>query len=231
MTACATADQTPRPAQHGSDPQPAMRPVAETTATAMTTSPAKTPTPPPQSGHPTSASVALQGQLSIKLLAMGEQAAKGVSMGFFFEGQPEAGRLELMTPMGSQIAQVGWSTKGAWLRGSGSGAAPTPPEPMLGPEHATGAVDDGVARFESIEALSAHVLGEAIPLQTLIHWMQGHPDPARPSVGHKDAASPAGQFTQDGWLIDTREWPRRLQATRPANGGLRGIQIRVHLDR
>lgn len=160
---------------------------------------------------------------------MGDQAAKGVSFGFFFDGQPEAGRLELMTPMGSQIAQVGWSAEGAWLRRDGG--APPPAEPMLGPDATAGAIDDGIARFESIDALSTHVLGEAIPLQTLIHWMQGHPDPARPSAVLTEAASSAGQFTQDGWLIDTRDWPRRLQATRPANGGLRGIHIRVHLDR
>ncbi len=175
------------------------------------------------------ASIELQGQLSIKLQATEDQPAKGVSLGFFFSGLPEAGRLELMTPMGSQIAQVGWSSAGAWLRRDGGSRSLLGAPP--GVDAFTQAMGDGIDRFNSIDALSAHVLGEAIPLQTLIHWMQGHPDPTRPSLPPADAAATDGQFTQDGWLVDTRNWPRRLQATRQASHNLRGIQIRVHLDR
>ena len=185
-------------------------------------------TPAPQAAP----DIDLQGQISIKLLAMDDLPAKGVSLGFFFHGQPDAGRLDLMTPLGSQIAQVGWSTTGAWLRRSGGSGGDAPPESRFGNDlSATASPDDGLERFDNIGALSERVLGEAIPLQTLIHWMHGRADPQRPSTAAPDAELATGTFTQDGWLIDTREWPRRLQAQRAASPGLRGIQLKIHLDR
>lgn len=174
----------------------------------------------------------LQGQISIKLLATREQPAKGVSLGFFFHGQPQAGRLELMTPLGSQIAQVGWGPAGAWLRRDGASNTDAPPESRFGTDLSTQPTsDDGQERFDSMQSLSERVLGEAIPLQTLIHWMQGRADPTRTSTHAPEDGLTAGTFTQDGWLIDTRDWPRRLEVQRPANERLRGVQIKVHLDR
>lgn len=178
------------------------------------------------------AAIDLQGQLSIKLQATAELPAKGVSLGFFFHGQPEAGRLDLMTPLGSQIAQVGWGPSGAWLRRDGGGITEGPPESRFGTDlSAPSPTDQGVERFDSIQTLSERALGEAIPLQTLIHWMQGHADPARVSTPEPEGSPDAGTFTQDGWRIDTRDWPRRLQAQRAASAQLRGIQIKVHFDR
>lgn len=177
------------------------------------------------------AAIDLQGQLSIKLQALGDQPAKGVSLGFFFHGHPGAGRLELMTPLGSQIAQVGWTRAGAWLQRAGGRVGDPPPDSSFGPDFPASAPDDGRERFDSVDAMSERVLGEAIPLQTLIHWMQGRADPDRPSVMPPDANLAPGTFTQDGWLIDTREWPRLLQAVRTAGPTLRGMQIKVRLDR
>lgn len=170
-----------------------------------------------------SPAIDLQGQIGVKLQAFGDLPAKGISLGFFFHGRPDEGRLDLMTPLGSQLAQAGWTPAGAWLRRAGSDA---PPETSFGADLAP-----SPERFDSIDALSERVLGEAIPLQTLVHWMQGHADPARPSIAGPADNLEAGTFTQDGWLIDTREWPRRLQATRAASERLRGIQIKVYLDR
>ncbi len=165
--------------------------------------------------------IELQGQLSIKLQAFGNTPAQGVSLGFFFSGHPEAGRLDLMTPLGSQVAQVGWTTSGAWLLRHGSQA----PANAGSTTH-----DDGLERFDSIDVLSERLLGEGIPLQTLMHWLQGHPAPEHASTIGPDSGLTAGTFTQDGWLIDTRESPRRIEALRAASDHVRGILIKVYLD-
>lgn len=150
----------------------------------------------------------LQGQLSIKLQATAREAAQGSSLGFFFSGQPEAGQLDLMTPLGSQLAQVRWDATGASLRQGGDG-------------------EDEAIRFGHLDELTTQVLGEPLPLATLIHWMQGRPDPGLP-VRTGDTA---GTFTQLDWLIDTRELHRhRLSASRPASAERRGAIIKVHLD-
>lgn len=223
LAGCASAWRTP-----SADAAIAPTPAPSSASTAADTV-AAAPTLPP----PAAADIDLQGQISIKLLATDDLPAKGVSLGFFFQGQPDAGRLDLMTPLGSQIAQVGWNPAGAWLRRAGGTiSSDAAPESRFGSNlSAAPSPDDGLERFESIGALSERVLGEAIPLQTLVHWMQGRADPLRPSTAAPDAGLAAGTFTQDGWLIDTREWPRRLLASRPAGPGLRGIQIKVHLDR
>jgi len=228
MAGCASAGRTPSTAATEAMPSAATSSDMSTTATTQQHATNRT-TAPPES--PESPAVDLQGQLSIKLLAMDDLPAKGVSLGFFFHGRPDTGRLDLMTPLGSQIAQVGWAPTGAWLRRAG-GASDAPPESRFGRNlSAAPAPDEDTERFDSIGTLSERVLGEAIPLQTLIHWIQGHADPERPSTAAPAAGLATGTFTQDGWLIDTRGWPDRIQAYRSANPGLRGIQIKVHLDR
>jgi outer membrane lipoprotein LolB len=148
------------------------------------------------------ASIELQGQLSIKLDAAVDQAASGISLGFFFTGDDRSGRLDLMTLMGSQIAQVGWRPDEAWL------------------------IDDkGRTPYPSLEALSQETLGEALPLQALVHWMNGRPDPSLNS-----AATNTG-FEQLGWQVDTQQiHQKRLQANRPATAMQRGAHIKVYLD-
>ncbi len=146
--------------------------------------------------------IELQGQLSIKLEAFGEQAATGVSLGFFFTGDDRSGRLDLMTLMGSQIAQVGWRPDEAWLINN-KGRTPYP----------------------SLEALSQETLGEALPLRALVHWMNGRPDPSVNSTTTNTG------FEQLGWQVDTQQiHQKRLQANRPATAMQRGAHIKVYLD-
>lgn len=146
----------------------------------------------------------LQGQLSIKLQAFADQAAKGISLGFFFTGHEHIGQLELMTAMGSQFAQLHWNLDGAWLRDGQQ-------------EHF----------FYSLNDLSAQVLGEPLPLAALMHWAQGRPAPGiAPATDLGEHA-----FTQIGWRIDTREHAiGRLTAERAASPQQRGITLRVRLD-
>ncbi|MDD2978143.1 lipoprotein insertase outer membrane protein LolB [Aquabacterium sp.] len=151
------------------------------------------------------ARLALQGQLSLKLLAWQDLPAKGLSLGFFFSGHTDQGLLDLMTPLGTLMAQVGWHADEAWVVNQ-----------------------DGRQAYPTLDELSRQTLGEALPLRSLVHWMQGQPDPTQPST----PGDQAGVFEQAGWHIDTREIAeQRIQATRSANEQQRAIHIKVYLDR
>lgn len=148
--------------------------------------------------------LALQGQLSIKLLAFQGLDAKGMSMGFFFNGGPQGGQLDLMTPLGSQVARVHWTPTDAWLQ-----------------------TDQGERHFATLGELSAEVLGEPLPLAALMNWVQGRPDPGLPDPTNATPTS----FEQSGWQIDTTDIGiGRLNAQRPASASLRGITVRIRLD-
>jgi outer membrane lipoprotein LolB len=146
--------------------------------------------------------------MGIKLAAWQAEPARGMSFGFFFQGQVERGSLSLMTPLGSQVAQVEWAPASATLRRIGPGGG-----------------ED--IRRGSIEELAEAALGEALPLQTLVHWMQGRPDPTLPHT----QATEAGTFEQRGWVIDTSGRAQgRILATRQGQPGLRDARILVRLD-
>lgn len=149
--------------------------------------------------------VDLQGQMSVKLSAFADQPAKGLSLGFFFSGNTDTGQLDLMTLMGSQMAQVNWQPGEAWLVN-----------------------DKGRTRYDNLDSLSEAALGEPLPLRQLVHWMQGHPDPELPSAPGPEAST----FIQQGWLIDARELPnKKLNARRDATPLQRGVQLKIYLDR
>jgi outer membrane biogenesis lipoprotein LolB len=147
----------------------------------------------------------LQGQISVKVSTHLEQAARGISLGFFYQGNDQSGQIDLMTLMGSQIAQVSWQDQCAWLD-----------------------KDQTRQSFSSLDELSLNALGEVLPLRALSYWMQGLPAPFMPSqIGNQ-----AGQFEQAGWLVDTREQTQqRLQAQRPASATQGAVLIKIHLDR
>lgn len=147
----------------------------------------------------------LQGQMSIKLAAHADQSAKGLSLGFFFSGNTDVGQLDLMTLMGSQIAQVSWQPGEAWLTN-----------------------EKGRQRYDNLDELSIAALGENLPLRSLVQWMQGQPDLDLPSL----PGPQANTFLQEGWLIDTSELPeKKLHATRSASPTQRGVQLKIYLDR
>jgi outer membrane lipoprotein LolB len=199
LGACQTAPVT-RVQAGGEGPDCGPSPGAMSQAFAASGSPAIAPP-----AMPSGPALSLQGQMSLKLDAFGEQAAQGISLGFFFNGRAQAGELALMTLMGSQVAQLRWAPQEAELTDS-----------------------QGPHRYPSLAALSEAALGEALPLDTLIHWMQGRADPSLPvRVG----AEP-DTFEQLGWLIDTRQMDeKKLTATRAPSSRVRGARIKVYLDR
>jgi outer membrane biogenesis lipoprotein LolB len=92
----------------------------------------------------------LQGQLSIKLSAFANQSGQGISLGFFFSGNTDTGQLDLITLMGSQMAQVNWTPDAAWLTN-----------------------DKGTHHYASLDELSQAALAESLPLRSMVYWMQG----------------------------------------------------------
>ncbi len=200
LAACQSAPIAPMAGTAPEDCRPATAPdvAAQAAATAMTTAPAR-------AAQTLGPALALQGQLSVKLEAFGEQAAKGLSLGFFFNGRASDGQMDLMTLMGSQVAKLQWSSGHAELTDT-----------------------NGTHHYPTLAALSEAALGEALPLDTLVHWMQGRADPALPvRIGGEPDT-----FEQLGWLIDARQiTEKKLSATRSATPGLRGVRIKVYLDR
>lgn len=147
----------------------------------------------------------LQGQLSIKLQAFQDQEAKGISLGFFFTGTQQLGQLDLMTPLGSQMAQVRWTQTDAWLQ-----------------------TEQGQRHFDTLDQLSQETLGEPIPLSALMYWIKGEAAPHLAAPTETQSQS----FEQAGWIITTTDVAQgSVSARRPASAQQRGIALKVRLDR
>ena len=154
-----------------------------------------TPNPPAEQAPPPVAMQEWEGRMSIKLEAHEGLEAEGLSLAFHLQVQGPQGKLSLMTPLGTQMAQIEWD-----------------------PEHVELRDSDGKRQFNTLSELSEALLGEALPLDVLPHWLDGHPAPALPSTPQD---TPAG-FTQAGWMVDLDGLERSLiVARRPAQPGLR----------
>ncbi len=146
-----------------------------------------------------------QGHLSVKLGAFGSLPADGQSFTFFLKATTGEGQLDLMTPLGTQLAQVTWNAQSAHLDSS-----------------------EGRSSYGSLNELSAQLLGEDIPVQALPHWLQGVP---APELATSQVLPDQSGFEQAGWQIDTRLLMQgRLQATRAETASQRLITIKVRLE-
>lgn len=158
--------------------------------------------PPP--GRPDTPARTWEGQMSVKLEAHAGLAADGTTFSFVLAlSDADTGQLALMTPMGTQVAQVDWSAQGAQLH-------------------------DGQGRrdYADLDSLSLALMGEVLPLRALPHWLDGQPDPTLPATPLETG------FDQAGWRVDLSQFDQaRLRATRAATDVQRGIQIRARLTR
>ena len=144
--------------------------------------------------------------MSLKLAAFGQEAAKGVQMTFSLEGTPAKGTLDLSTPLGTRMASVQWHERMAVLRTS-----------------------DGEQPFDSLDALTRHVLGEPLPIPALMAWLEGTPSPGQPWEGQTPGNQQ--QFTQAGWQVDLRERASGyIDAQRAPTATQRGVTLRVRID-
>lgn len=146
--------------------------------------------------------VRLSGRLSVQVAGGQGGTAQGGNALFDLTGSPAAGQLELSTPLGSLLARARWSGTEVLLQ--------TPNEER---------------RFETLDALTRELLGEAIPVTALFDWLHGRPWPQVPSTPLTGSAG----FLQLGWEIDLSQFDEGLVlAKRPAEPA---VTLRARLER
>lgn len=153
-------------------------------------------TPPP-------AQAPLSGRLVVKVGASGERPAQSHTVAFELSGDERDGQMKLLGPLGAQLALARWSAGGASLQDA-----------------------QGTRSFPDLATLADEALGEPLPLDALLHWLQGRPWPRAPHGVRSDGV--AG-FTQLGWAIDLGRYAvdGLVEAVRVAPPGL---SVRVKLD-
>lgn len=139
------------------------------------------------------------GRLSLTVAASGQQPAQSISAAFDLRGNGERGELRLSSPLGLQLVHAQWSAGRASLNTGGA-----------------------VQQFDSLDELSRHALGEALPLAALPDWLAGRPWPAAPHLAL------ASGFEQLGWRVDLSRrgegWVTASRAAPPA------LALRIRLD-
>ncbi len=149
------------------------------------------------------------GRLVLKLAAFGQESAQGVNVAFDLQGNPKQGQLDMSTPMGTLVAQVRWQESKATLTTA-----------------------DGAESYDSLDALTQRVLGESLPVATMMSWLQGRPAPAPAWTTALAGQTSPKQFVQAGWQVDLRELDRgTLLAERLGTPTQRGATLRLRLDR
>jgi outer membrane lipoprotein LolB len=156
-----------------------------------------------------------EGRLSLKLGAFGPAPASGSQMAFELDVKRNDGTLALATPLGTRMAMVRWKA---------AAEATT--------VHAQLETSEGIQAFSSLEDLTQQLLGEALPLQAMLHWMQGHPAPGLTfeAAAGQNPATP-NTFKQAGWLVDASELAHgRLNAQREESPLQRSVTLRLRFD-
>ena len=117
----------------------------------------------------------LGGRISVSVAGDAHKRGTGGAASFELFGGPQAGRLELTSPLGSLVARASWKPGLVTLK--------TP---------------DDERRFDDLDALTRELLGEAVPVAALFDWLQARPWPAAP---HQKTAT---GFEQLGWRIEPK---------------------------
>jgi outer membrane lipoprotein LolB len=146
----------------------------------------------------------LAGRLALRIDASEGVDARSVTAAFELQGQPEAGRLDLSTPLGSRMAEARWA-----------------------PGRVVLVTPQGEMPYPDLDALTRDVLGESLPVAALFDWLHGRP---WPGATHVALANPAGAgFRQLGWNVDlTRFSDASIAAVRERAPS---VTVRVKLDR
>ena len=146
----------------------------------------------------------LSGRLAVKVDGEGGAAPRSVSAGFELQGDPQRGRLNLSTPLGSVLAQARWAP--------GSVALVTP---------------QGERQFADLDALTGEVLGESLPVAALFDWLRGRPWPGAASTVSVPPAEPG--FAQLGWIVSLARFDQAwIVATRQSPPT---VTVRAKVDR
>jgi outer membrane lipoprotein LolB len=157
----------------------------------------------PQSTDVASGEV-LSGRLTVKIDGTDGASPRSVSAAFDLQGNPQAGRLNLSTPLGSVMAQARWDPGAVVL-----------------------ATPQGQRSFMDLDGLTREVLGESLPVAALFDWLRGRPWPGAPSTATVAPAEPG--FEQLGWVVSLAHFDEAWIAARRERAPV--VTVRAKVDR
>ncbi len=154
----------------------------------------------PRSAAPPGGDV-FSGRLAVR--ADGPDETRSMTATFELHGRPEAGELNLSSPLGTVLGQARWSP--------GQVVLVTP---------------QGTTPYPDLDALTREVLGESLPVAALFDWLKGRPWPGAPS---RAAGADRPGFRQLGWVVDLAGYAdAAVTAVREQPPA---VTVRVKLDR
>jgi outer membrane lipoprotein LolB len=95
---------------------------------------------------------AWEGRLSVQVAG---EPPQRISANFFLEGTARRASLTLNSPLGTRMARMQWDATSATLE-----------------------LGDQKRSFESVDAMTTHTLGSAVPMKAFFAWLHGRPDTA-----------------------------------------------------
>lgn len=141
--------------------------------------------------------------MAVRTDAGNDAGPRSTSAAFELSGRPDAGSLDLASPLGTVLGRARWE-----------------------PGRVELVTPQGRAAYPTLDALTREVLGESVPVAALFDWLKGRPWPDAPSASR---AAPATGFEQLGWSVDLAEFDAAVltavRLTPPA------VTVRVKLDR
>ena len=146
----------------------------------------------------------LAGRLAVRVEGVDGAAPRSVSAAFELQGDGQAGRLNLSTPLGSVLAQARWAP--------GTVVLATP---------------EGEKSFADLDALTREVLGESLPVAALFDWLRGRPWPGAASTVTVAPDDPG--FQQLGWVVSLARFNEAWVAARRERAPV--VTVRARLDR
>jgi outer membrane lipoprotein LolB len=154
-------------------------------------------------GPDASAGESLSGRLAVRVDAGPGSEARSMSAAFELQGRPDAGELNLATPLGTTLGQARW----------------TPGRVEL-------VTPQGSTAYPDLDTLTRELLGESLPVAALFDWLRGRPWPGAPSL---PAASATPGFSQLGWAVDLSGFD--AAAISAVRERAPAVTVRVRLDR
>lgn len=128
-----------------------------------------------QKAPPAAADARLSGRISVTVAGNTHNRGTGGAASFELFGGPQAGRLELTSPLGSLVARASWQ-----------------------PGLVTLQTPNDERRFDDLDALTRELLGETVPVAALFDWLNARPWPDAPHL------NTANGFEQLGWRIEPK---------------------------
>lgn len=139
---------------------------------------------PPDTGRPGATATALRsGRLAVQVSG---DASRSFSSGFELEGDAQAGRLTLISPIGLPLGRAQWRPGEVLLDSAGT-----------------------TQRFGDLDTMMEALVGDALPLAALFDWIDGRPWSGASSRPLSEADGAPG-FRQLGWSVRTGRLPEGL---------------------